>query len=215
MPIRSASWTWVSCSRRRSARTFAPSREDSRVTSAIFFALPVLQRVTTLQPIIDFSQHVAPTRWSFPLELPLWLLHCHTSDVAVWWSHESASQRGGPVHVLRNFVRAGPHRTRRPPHRRSPLRRDHASLLEGRRRAAAGLVQDRAYAGEAGSGAPLGSAARGELPRRPRRADRKHGGPAGPRRSQGHLPLGLAGRRGREHRRPDVSRSEPLSGRQP
>src|SRR6266852_1687410 len=131
MPIRSASWTWVSCSRRRSPRTFAPSREDSRVTSAIFFALPFLQHVTTLQLIIDFSQHGAPTRWSFPLEPQPWPLHCHTSDVAVSRSHESACQRGGPVHVLRNCDRAGPHRTRRAPHRRSPLRRDHASLLEG------------------------------------------------------------------------------------
>jgi isocitrate lyase len=48
---------------------------------------------------------------------------------------------------------------------------------------------------------------------RARRADRQPGGADGARGPEGHLPLGLAGRRRRQHRRPDVPRPEPLPGR--
>ena len=63
-----------------------------------------------------------------------------------------------------------------------------------------------------GARAPLGAAPRRAVRQRARRADRQPGGADGPRRAEGDLPLGLAGRRRRQHRRPDVPGPEPLPG---
>ena len=92
----------------------------------------------------------------------------------------------------------------------------HRAPVHGRGRRAA----SRPCAGRAHAGAQLGAerlwhAARRRRARRgARRHDRRPGSADGEGRPEGDLPLRLAGRRRREPLRPDLSRSEPLPGRQ-
>ena len=72
----------------------------------------------------------------------------------------------------------------------------------------------RADPGPARSRAALAAARRPRARRRARRHDRRPGRPDGAGGPAGHLPVGLAGRSRREHRRRRLPRSEPLPGEQ-
>ena len=77
---------------------------------------------------------------------------------------------------------------------------------------AARLGARRAHPGLDGRAAAVAPAARGGLRRRAGRADRQPGGAAGAGRLAGHLPVRLAGGRGRQPGRRDVPGPEPVPG---
>ena len=89
-----------------------------------------------------------------------------------------------------------------------------AALLGGGRRPAARLGDHRVHAGAARRRASLAPAAHRAVHPRAGRPDRQPGGADGAGRAEGHLRERLAGGGRHEHRRPDLSRPEPLPGRQ-
>jgi hypothetical protein len=75
-----------------------------------------------------------------------------------------------------------------------------------------GSVQEEHTLARIGRRAAVVTAAARSLRQRARRADRQPGGAAGQGRAEGHLPVRLAGRGGRQPGRPDVPGPEPVPG---
>ena len=89
----------------------------------------------------------------------------------------------------------------------------HRARLHGRgRRAAARLAAHRAHARAARRGKAVEADQRRAVRQHARRADRQPGDAAGEGRPEGDLPVGLAGRGRRQHRRRNVSRPVAVSG---